>query len=300
LDSRGQFYFMEMNTRLQVEHPVTELITSVDLVEWQFKVAAGEHLPISQSEITHNGHSIELRIYAEDTDNDFMPSTGRIDYLKEPVSDSIVRLACVRVDSGVTQGDSISEYYDPMISKLIVWGQTRDIALKQLKQALSQYHVRGVTTNINSTLPAPTKRGFRLSVDNVYRFNFTDANANHQIRLQQSSQDTGSHVTVRCGEELHQVILLESGNQFIVDIDNVRYTFNALSDEQQTTLFYLGQQRTFAHQPNFDSAKDIDDELSPTAPLNGIISAVMVAKGDEVAAGDPLLVLEAMKMEYTI
>ncbi|WP_392391984.1 biotin/lipoyl-containing protein [Vibrio alginolyticus] len=244
-----------------------------------------------------------------------------------------------------------------MISKLIVWGQTRDIALKQIKQALTQYHVRGVTTNIgylhsiisqpafaeieldtgflvrhqqgineqqdvsdsiwltlaavarwndlisksdSSTLPAPTKRGFRLSVDNVYRFNFTDANANHQARLQQSSQDTGSHFTIRCGEELHQVILLESDNQFIVDIDNVRYTFNALSDEQRTTLFYLGQQRTFAHQPNFDSAKDIDDELSPTAPLNGIISAVMVAKGDEVAAGDPLLVLEAMKMEYTI
>ncbi|GAK18823.1 LOW QUALITY PROTEIN: methylcrotonyl-CoA carboxylase biotin-containing subunit [Vibrio sp. JCM 19053] len=357
LDSRGEFYFMEMNTRLQVEHPVTELITGVDLVEWQLKVAAGEHLPISQSEITHNGHSIELRIYAEDTDNDFMPSTGRIDYLKEPVSDSSVRLACVRVDSGVTQGDSISEYYDPMISKLIVWGQTRDIALKQIKQALTQYHVRGVTTNIgylhsiisqpafaeieldtgflvthqqgineqqdvsvsiwltlravarwndlisksdSSTLPAPTKRGFRLSVDNVYRFNFTDANANHQVRLQQSSQDTGSHFTVRCGEDLHQVILLESDNQFIVDIDNVRYTFNALSDEQRTTLFYLGQQRTFAHQPNFDSAKDVDDELSPTAPLNGIISAVMVAKGDEVAAGDPLLVLEAMKMEYTI
>ncbi|BCB44510.1 acyl-CoA carboxylase subunit alpha [Vibrio alginolyticus] len=357
LDSRGQFYFMEMNTRLQVEHPVTELITGVDLVEWQFKVADGEHLSISQSEITHNGHSIELRIYAEDADNDFMPSTGRIDYLKEPVSDSNVRLACVRVDSGVTQGDTISEYYDPMISKLIVWGQTRDIALKQLKQALTQYHVRGVTTNIgylhsiisqpafanieldtdflvkhqqgisaqqnvsdsiwltlaavarwndlisksdSSTLPAPTKQGFRLSVDNVYRFNFTDANANHQVRLQQSSQDTGSHFTIRCGEELHQVILLESESQFIVNIDSVRYTFNALSDEHQTTLFYLGQQCTFAHQPSFESAKGQDDELSPTAPLNGVISAVMVNKGDKVAAGDPLLVLEAMKMEYTI
>ncbi|HHF3149366.1 TPA: acetyl-CoA carboxylase biotin carboxylase subunit [Vibrio diabolicus] len=361
LDSRGHFYFMEMNTRLQVEHPVTELITGVDLVEWQFKIAAGECLPISQSEITHNGHSIELRIYAEDADNDFMPSTGRIDYLKEPLSDKDVHLACVRVDSGVAQGDTISEYYDPMISKLIVWGQTRDIALKQLKQALTQYHVRGVTTNIgylhsiisqpafanieldtdflvkhqqgisaqqnvsdsiwlalaavarwndlisksdSSTLPAPTKQGFRLSVDNVYRFNFTDANANHQVRLQQSSQDTGfqhlNHLNVRCGEELHQVILLESGNQFIVDIDNERYTFNALSDEQKTTLFYLGQQRTFAHQPSFESAKGQDDELSPTAPLNGVISAVMVNKGDKVAAGDPLLVLEAMKMEYTI
>ncbi|EJI1373338.1 acetyl/propionyl/methylcrotonyl-CoA carboxylase subunit alpha [Vibrio parahaemolyticus] len=357
LDSRGQFYFMEMNTRLQVEHPVTELITGVDLVEWQFKVAAGEHLPISQSKITHNGHSIELRIYAEDADNDFMPSTGRIDYLHEPVSDRNVRLAYMRVDSGVTQGDTISEYYDPMISKLIVWGQTRDIALKQLKQALTQYHVCGVTTNIgylhsivsqpafaeieldtgflvthqqsineqqsvsdsiwltlasvarwnvltsksgNSTLPAPTKQGFRLSVNNVYRFNFTDANANHQVRLQQSSQDTEAHFTVGCGEELHQVTLLESGNQFIADIDNVRYTFNALNDEQKTTVFYLGQQRTFAHQPSFESPKGKDDELSPTAPLNGVISAVMVNKGDKVAAGDPLLVLEAMKMEYTI
>lgn len=357
LDSRGQFYFMEMNTRLQVEHPVTELITGVDLVEWQFKVAAGEHLPISQSEITHNGHSIELRIYAEDADNDFMPSTGRIDYLKEPLSDSNVRLACVRVDSGVTHGDTISEYYDPMISKLIVWGQTRDIALKQLKQALTQYHVRGVTTNIgylhsiisqlafaeieldtdflvkhqqgiseqqnvsdsiwltlaavarwndlisksdSSTLPAPTTQGFRLSVNNVYRFNFTDVNANHQVRLQQSSQDTGAHFTVRCGEELHQITLLESDNPFIVDIDSVRYTFNALNDEQKTTVFYLGQQRTFAHQPSFESPKGKDDELSPTAPLNGVISAVMVNKGDKVAVGDPLLVLEAMKMEYTI
>ncbi|EJG1532973.1 acetyl/propionyl/methylcrotonyl-CoA carboxylase subunit alpha [Vibrio parahaemolyticus] len=357
LDSRGQFYFMEMNTRLQVEHPVTELITGVDLVEWQFNVAAGEHLPISQSEITHSGHSIELRIYAEDADNDFMPSTGRIDYLHEPVSDRNVRLAHVRVDSGVTQGDTISEYYDPMISKLIVWGQTRDIALKQLKQALTQYHVCGVTTNIgylhsivsqpaftnieldtgflvthqqsineqqsvsdsiwltlatvarwnvltsksgNSTLPAPTTQGFRLSVNNVYRFNFTDANANHQVRLQQSSQDTEAHFTVRCGEELHQVTLLESGNQFIADIDNVRYTFNALNDEQKTTVLYLGQQRTFAHQPSFESPKGKDDELSPTAPLNGVISAVMVNKGDKVAAGAPLLVLEAMKMEYTI
>ncbi|HHB9690433.1 acetyl/propionyl/methylcrotonyl-CoA carboxylase subunit alpha [Vibrio parahaemolyticus] len=366
LDSRGEFYFMEMNTRLQVEHPVTELITGVDLVEWQFKVAAGEHLPISQSEITHNGHSIELRIYAEDADNDFMPSTGRIDYLHEPVSDNNVRLAHVRVDSGVTQGDTISEYYDPMISKLIVWGQTRDIALKQLKQALTQYHVRGVTTNIgylhsiisqpafadieldtgflvthqqsineqqsvsdsiwltlaavarwndltsksgSSALPAPTTQGFRLSVNNVYRFNFTDANANHQVRLHHSSQEYSSQqsctqhsepFTIECGEERHHVILLESDNQFIVDIDNVRYTFNALNDDQKTTVFYLGQQRTFAHQPSFESPKGKDDELSPTAPLNGVISAVMVNKGDKVAAGDPLLVLEAMKMEYTI
>ncbi len=367
LDSRGQFYFMEMNTRLQVEHPVTELITGVDLVEWQFRVAAGESLPISQSEIMHNGHAIELRIYAEDAENDFMPSTGRIDYLKEPVSDSDVRLACTRVDSGVTKGDTISEYYDPMISKLIVWGQTRDIALKQLKQALTQYHVRGVTTNIgylhsiisqpafaeaeldtgflvkhqhsiseqqnvpdsvwltlaaiarwsdlesiaaitsknsDSAFPAPTRQGFRLGRNNVYRFNFTDANINHQVRLQQPSREAGSqhlhHLTVQVGDELHRIITPENSRPFIVNIDDTRYTFDALSNEQQTTLFYLGQQRTFAHQPSFESDNSKNDELSPTAPLNGVISAVMVAKGDEVAAGDPLLVLEAMKMEYTI
>ncbi|MFZ6042312.1 acetyl/propionyl/methylcrotonyl-CoA carboxylase subunit alpha [Vibrio natriegens] len=361
LDNRGQFYFMEMNTRLQVEHPVTELITGVDLVEWQFNVAAGERLPISQNEITHNGHSIELRIYAEDAENDFMPSTGRIDYLKEPVSDNNVRLGCVRVDSGVTQGDAISEYYDPMISKLIVWGQTRDIALKQLKLSLTQYHVRGVTTNIgylhsiisqpafadveldtgflvqhqqginehqnvsdsiwitlaaiarwnditstsgDSSLPSPTKQGFRLSVENVYRFNFTDATANHQVRLHHFAKESGfqhpDQFTIQCGDQVHQVCLLEKDGQFIVDIDEVRYIFNALNDEQKTTLFYLGQQRTFAHQPSFESPKGKEDELSPTAPLNGIISAVMVNKGDEVAAGDPLLVLEAMKMEYTI
>ncbi|MDV6249907.1 acetyl/propionyl/methylcrotonyl-CoA carboxylase subunit alpha [Vibrio sp. EA2] len=361
LDSRGQFYFMEMNTRLQVEHPVTELITGVDLVEWQFNVAAGERLPILQNEITHNGHSIELRIYAEDAENDFMPSTGRIDYLKEPVSDSNVRLACVRVDSGVTQGDAISEYYDPMISKLIVWGQTRDIALKQLKQALTQYHVRGVTTNIgylhsiisqpafadveldtgflvqhqqginehqnvsdsiwltlaaiarwnditstsgDSSLPSPTRQGFRLSVENVYRFNFTAATSNHQVRLHHSAKESGfqhpDQFTIQCGDQVHQVCLLEKEGQFIVDIDEERFIFNAINDEQKTTLFYLGQQRTLAHQPSFESPKGKEDELSPTAPLNGIISAVMVNKGDEVAAGDPLLVLEAMKMEYTI
>ncbi|MGP8305523.1 acetyl/propionyl/methylcrotonyl-CoA carboxylase subunit alpha [Vibrio sp. YIC-376] len=367
LDSRGQFYFMEMNTRLQVEHPVTELITGVDLVEWQFKVAAGEHLPISQSEIAHSGHSIELRIYAEDAENDFMPSTGQIDYLQEPVSDSNVRLACVRVDSGVTQGDTISEYYDPMISKLIVWGQTRDIALKQLKQALTHYHVRGVTTNIgylhsiisqpafaeieldtgflikhqqgiieqqnvsdsiwltlaaiarwnaltsktvnaskanDTALPTPAMQGFRLSVDDVYRFNFTDVNANHQVRLLRSSLHVEAqhpdNFIVQYSDQKHQVCLLEKDGQFIVDIDEVRYIFNAINDDQKTTVFYLGQQRTFAHQPSFEPAKGKEDELSPTAPLNGVISAVMVTKGDEVAAGDPLIVLEAMKMEYTI
>ena len=134
----GQFYFMEMNTRLQVEHPVTEMITGLDLVEWQLRVAAGEPLP--STDLAIGGHAIEARIYAEDPDRDYLPSIGRIAHLRQPAN--------VRIDTGVREGDSISPYYDPMIAKLIVWGTTRDAAIGQLKSALLDYEVVGVATNL--------------------------------------------------------------------------------------------------------------------------------------------------------
>ena len=140
----GSFYFMEMNTRLQVEHPVTEMITGQDLVEWQLRVASGEPLPRTQTELEINGHAIEARIYAEDPDKGFLPSTGRLVHLVPPAES-----AMVRVDTGVEEGDEITPHYDPMIAKLIVWGSDRAAALAQLRQSLADYRVVGVANNIN-------------------------------------------------------------------------------------------------------------------------------------------------------
>ncbi|WP_444994028.1 acetyl/propionyl/methylcrotonyl-CoA carboxylase subunit alpha [Aliikangiella sp. IMCC44359] len=142
-DEDGSFYFMEMNTRLQVEHPVTEMITGLDLVEWQITVANGLPLPLKQSELSINGHAFEARIYAEDPNNDFLPATGKISYIGLPHCNTNVR-----VDSGVTSGDSISVFYDPMIAKLIVWDRDRSAALARLRGALADLHVAGISTNI--------------------------------------------------------------------------------------------------------------------------------------------------------
>lgn len=144
MDPKDQsFYFMEMNTRLQVEHPVTEAITGLDLVEWQLKIAAGEKIPLKQTEIIMNGHAFEARIYAENPSDGFLPGAGPLLYLTAPViTDN------VRVETGVRQGDEVSVHYDPMIAKLVVWGNTRNEALNILKTKLSEYNIAGVETNI--------------------------------------------------------------------------------------------------------------------------------------------------------
>ena len=158
LDKRADsFYFMEMNTRLQVEHPVTEMITRLDLVEWQLRVAAGEPLPLAQDALAIGGHAIEARIYAEDPARDFLPSVGLVTHLATPAAvtfainesgDAAREPAPVRIDSGVREGDAISQFYDPMIAKLIVWGEDRPAALRRMRAALAAYQVAGVTTNI--------------------------------------------------------------------------------------------------------------------------------------------------------
>jgi 3-methylcrotonyl-CoA carboxylase alpha subunit len=140
----GSFYFMEMNTRLQVEHPVTEMITGQDLVEWQLRVASGEPLPLRQDQLDIRGHALEARIYAENPDQEFLPSTGRLLHLARPAES-----LNVRVDTGIEQGDEITPYYDPMIAKLIVWDVDRPAALARMRQALADYRIVGVNTNID-------------------------------------------------------------------------------------------------------------------------------------------------------
>jgi len=143
VDAEGRFYFLEMNTRLQVEHPITEEVTGVDLVQWQIRIARGERLTIEpQQAITPAGHALECRIYAEDPDNRFLPSPGRILYLHAPAGPGIRR------DSGVQAGFEVPIFYDSMISKLIAWGETRAQAISRMRRALSEYEVRGIKTTI--------------------------------------------------------------------------------------------------------------------------------------------------------
>lgn len=142
MDKHKNFYFLEMNTRLQVEHPVTEMITGMDLLKEQIYVAAGNKLSVTQDQLSINGHSIETRIYAEDPENNFLPSTGKLTDFQLPSGPG------VRVDTGFSRGSVISLYYDPMIAKLVVWARTRPEAVARMKRALSEFHIAGVTTNI--------------------------------------------------------------------------------------------------------------------------------------------------------
>ena len=196
LDTDGSFYFMEMNTRLQVEHPVTEMITGLDLVHWQLWVANGQVLPLKQSDIQLNGHAFEARIYAEAPDRDFMPATGRIGYLAEPAN--------VRIDTGVRVGDTIGINYDPMISKLIVHADDRTTALSKMRQALGDYQILGVQTNIGflSSL---------LAVDEFADENFdTGFIESHYEKLFDKERD--SSTTAVCAAAMAVLPAIENDN----------------------------------------------------------------------------------------
>src|SRR6185503_11891836 len=151
----GRFYFMEMNTRLQVEHPVTEMITGLDLVEWQLLIASGQEIPLKQAELQVKGHAIEARIYAEDPRRDFLPATGRLLHLAFPAQGENVR-----VDTGVEAGGEITPWYDPMIAKLVVHGRDRADALERLRSALAGVEIVGVTTNVEFLRRVVASRAF--------------------------------------------------------------------------------------------------------------------------------------------
>ena len=151
----GRFYFIEMNTRLQVEHPVTEMVTGQDLVEWQLRVAAGEPLPLRQEEIALAGHAIEARIYAEDPGKGFLPSTGRLEHLRFPTEGD-----GLRIETGVVEGDAVSPFYDPMLAKIVAHGADRETALRRLRAALAASQVVGPATNLGFLLRIASDAAF--------------------------------------------------------------------------------------------------------------------------------------------
>lgn len=177
MDKKKNFYFLEMNTRLQVEHPVTEFITGIDLVKEQIRIASGEKLSFKQNEININGHAVECRIYAEDPVNNFMPSSGKLEHYKQPSGPG------VRLDSGFEESSEISVYYDPMISKLTTWGKDRNLAINTMLRALSEYKISGVIHNIDFLRAVLNHKEF---LSGKYSINFIDKNFDDLVKTSDS------------------------------------------------------------------------------------------------------------------
>ncbi|MBM7073299.1 acetyl/propionyl/methylcrotonyl-CoA carboxylase subunit alpha [Shewanella sp. 202IG2-18] len=356
LDTDNSFYFMEMNTRLQVEHPVTELVTGQDLVEWQLKVAEGQTLPLQQDEIRIQGHSFEVRVYAEDPQNEFLPASGKLDYLREPAENHYVR-----IDSGIREADVISNFYDPMISKLIVWDEDRNLALQRMVNALDDYKIVGLKHNIaflRSIILHPAFAGESFSTDFIERYgdellavaatenhkvlaiaglyqvlfrkqlaNAALANQNdsvspwntlagfrinqtnqHQVRLLDDVQqlvelnisETVAGFDVKFDDEQVHVSGDLHGDLLKVQLGDHQFNIQVAQVEENFTLFLDTQQFHF----KAVKAQELEQEDSGTdqlkAPMNGTIVTHLVEVGSEVEAGQGLLVMEAMKMEYTI
>ncbi|MFF9022954.1 acetyl/propionyl/methylcrotonyl-CoA carboxylase subunit alpha [Streptomyces eurythermus] len=324
----SQYYFMEMNTRLQVEHPVTELVTGLDLVEWQLRVAAGERLPFAQSDITLTGHAVEARICAEDPARGFLPSGGTVLLLDEPEGDG------VRTDSGLSEGTEVGSLYDPMLSKVIAYGPDRATALRRLRAALDRTVTLGVQTNagflrrllahpavvagdldtglvervVDDLVPAevpeevyeaaaavrlealkPRAEGWTdpFSVPNGWRLGGTPKPPVFHLRVREPVAYTprGAHTV--------------TGDRVSVTLDGVRHTFRRAGD-------WLGRDgdawQVRDHDPvaaSLNRAAHAGAD-SLTAPMPGTVTVVKVAVGDEVTAGQSLLVVEAMKMEHVI
>jgi acetyl-CoA/propionyl-CoA carboxylase biotin carboxyl carrier protein len=325
----SSYYFMEMNTRLQVEHPVTELITGLDLVEWQLRVAAGEPLAFGQDDVRLTGHAVEARICAEDPARGFLPSGGTVLRLREPQGDG------VRTDSGLSEGTEVGSLYDPMLSKVIAYGPDRATALRRLRAALAETVTLGVQTNagfLRRLLAHPAVVAGELDTGLVERE--VDAlvggdvpeevyEAAAAVRLDALrprgdgwtdpfSVPTGWRLGGRPRPASFPLRVLGDpvthtprGTHTVTDdhvsvtLDGVRHTFHRADD-------WLGRDGDAWHVRDHDpvaasltrAAHGGADSL--TAPMPGTVTVVKVAVGDEVAAGQSLLVVEAMKMEHVI
>ncbi|MCE5363470.1 acetyl/propionyl/methylcrotonyl-CoA carboxylase subunit alpha [Pseudomonas anguilliseptica] len=339
LDERGDFFFMEMNTRLQVEHPVTELITGLDLVAWQIRVARGEPLPITQEQVPLIGHAIEVRLYAEDPDNDFLPATGTLTLYREANAGP-----GRRVDSGVSEGDEVSPFYDPMLGKLIAWGENREEARLRLLAMFKETCVGGVKTNLaflQRVLAHPAFANAELDTGFIPRHEaqllppatdlptefwqlaaeaFVQSEApqqRHDDYHSPWSRNNGLRLGLPAETDLHlscqnerQVIRLRhaatstvqlQGETLSVESDGVRQQHLAIRRGDSLYLHYAGELRSIHRvDPIAEVEASHQQHGGLTAPMNGSIVRVLVETGQQVEAGTALVVLEAMKMEHSI
>ncbi len=285
LYENGEFFFLEMNARLQVEHPVTELVTGLDLVEWQLRVASGEPLPLTQDEIEHHGHAIEVRVNAEDpTGGRFSPSPGTITRLRAPGGPG------VRLDAGYEAGDTVSQYYDNLVAKLVVWGADREAARHRMLRALDEIEVGGVATTI------PAHRVILAHPD--------FAAACHSTRWVETSLDPASFgpavdptATATDGD------LEEDGaprvlREVTAEVDGRRYQVKLWVPEIEDSAGPAGAARPRAGRAR--SAVAGTGSGTVTIPMQGTIVKVLVAVGDAVEVGQTVCVLEAMKMENAV
>jgi propionyl-CoA carboxylase alpha chain len=348
----GQFYFLEMNTRLQVEHPVTELITGLDLVEWMIRVADGEKLPFQQSDVKLNGWALEARVYAEDPFRNFMPSIGRLTRYQPPPESSYVR-----VDTGVYEGGEISMYYDPMIAKLCTYGPTREAAIAHMREALDKYYIRGLSHNIPFLASLMAKERFVKGnmttgfIAEEYPNGFQPSDLpnddpvtliaaatviryRHEVRDARISGQFPGHEkmapvqwTVVLGGKYHDVEVrpAEGGHAVVVNNEAVNVKtdwqpgnplFHAYIDDHPACVqvdtngisyqlthsgakvdaLVLTRRGAALHRlMPYKAPPDMSRFL--LSPMPGLLKSLAVTEGQEIKAGEPLAVIEAMKME---
>jgi 3-methylcrotonyl-CoA carboxylase alpha subunit len=374
----GSFYFMEMNTRLQVEHPVTEMITGLDLVEWQLRVAHGEVLPKMQGQLSIHGHALEARIYAENPEKGFLPAIGQLLHVKTPAAVEFeigmaggINESVVRIDSGVRQGDAISPFYDPMIAKLIVWDADREAALAKMAAALAQYQVVGLATNIaflqrlvtcppfanadldtgliernRDTLFPPLQAtpmavvalatmalvesekdradfesshrgdiwggdpwshamGWRLNQILQRRLGFADEytrqaspNIDYETRL--IYRHDGYRLRM-AGAEARMQLMHHDGDHFDLKLGTMSVAGTVKRAKDVFHVFYADTHYVLDYHDPMAHAGEVEIEGGRlTAPMPGKVVAVLVGKGQSAKKGEPLVIMEAMKMEHTI
>jgi 3-methylcrotonyl-CoA carboxylase alpha subunit len=297
-------WFMEMNTRLQVEHPVTEEITGQDLVEWQLRVASGERLPKKQDELTITGHAIEARLYAEDPAKDFLPSVGRLDHFDLGEGG--------RIETGVEEGDSISPFYDPMIAKLVATGETRDEAIDELAGILDTVEVWPVRTNAAFLFNALVEPDFG---DARIDTSFVEKHLDELVPSPEPSDEicraaatvailaSGGEVPFPTGLRLNApprlAATLSGQTVELGDADEVA-DVSGFADEERVVVFAEGQSYEFALGSRGTGTSHGVHDGEIEAPMPGKVTAVDAAQGEKVAKGQRLLTLEAMKMEHAL